>query len=363
MPCFGFIFIVLKLNFKVTFLFQLWLPPSKNSVQLLTFIMASKVHRLRELDFLRGIAILLVLLNHQQLFKFTSTMGWIGVDLFFVLSGFLVSGLLFKEYIKFGNIRPGRFLIRRGFKIYPIYYLFYGIYIIPIIIKHQFNLTGFLSEMFFIQNYVWGWGYAYRPSWSLAVEEHFYFCFSLLLFWGLNSHFLKLMKMKTFDKMSKFEWIIISILSGCLILRVISNLQFPEQNARNITMSHLRLDSLLAGVLIAYWYYFRKEWFVNLISFNKKQLLLFAVALLLFTPFVDHEHSFFAKTLGFTFLYVAFAIILSYFLVESKINFLLDKYFSKPIADAVAKIGFASYSIYIIHSFVNSAFSILPSIS
>jgi peptidoglycan/LPS O-acetylase OafA/YrhL len=80
---------------------------------------------LREIDFLRGIAILLVLLRHQYLFTFTSRMGWIGVDLFFVLSGFLVSGLLFKEYVKFGDIKPKLFLIRRGFKIYPIYFLFY----------------------------------------------------------------------------------------------------------------------------------------------------------------------------------------------------------------------------------------------
>ena len=61
------------------------------------------VNRLRELDFLRGIAIILVLFRHQVLFDFLETMGWIGVDLFFVLSGFLVSGLLFKEYQKFIN--------------------------------------------------------------------------------------------------------------------------------------------------------------------------------------------------------------------------------------------------------------------
>lgn len=90
-------------------------------------------NRLREIDFLRGIAIVLVLFRHTFLFRYTITMGWIGVDLFFVLSGFLVSGLLFKEYIKYGYLRPGRFLIRRGFKIYPVYYLFYLVYIIPII--------------------------------------------------------------------------------------------------------------------------------------------------------------------------------------------------------------------------------------
>src|SRR5688572_16524528 len=98
-------------------------------------------YRLREIDFLRGVAILLVLLRHKYVFQFTYTMGWIGVDLFFTLSGFLVSGLLFKEYLKFGDIQPKRFLIRRGFKIYPIYYLFYILYLIPLIVNDEFKLT------------------------------------------------------------------------------------------------------------------------------------------------------------------------------------------------------------------------------
>ncbi len=51
-------------------------------------------------------------------------MGWIGVDLFFVLSGFLVSGLLFQEYQATRRIQPGRFLLRRGLKIYPQFYFF-----------------------------------------------------------------------------------------------------------------------------------------------------------------------------------------------------------------------------------------------
>src|SRR3954471_20438531 len=85
--------------------------------------MKSFNHRLTELDFLRGIAVILVLFAHHYLISYTGTMGWIGVDLFFVLSGFLVSGLLFAEYKKFGDIHPVRFLIRRGFKIYPLFYL------------------------------------------------------------------------------------------------------------------------------------------------------------------------------------------------------------------------------------------------
>ncbi|MBK8952142.1 MAG: acyltransferase [Chitinophagaceae bacterium] len=56
--------------------------------------------RLKVLDFLRGIAILLVMFRHAKVSTITTRMGWIGVDLFFVLSGFLVSGLLFSEYKK-----------------------------------------------------------------------------------------------------------------------------------------------------------------------------------------------------------------------------------------------------------------------
>src|SRR5271168_36950 len=91
--------------------------------------------RLRQLDVLRGVAILLVLGRHldsvptdapgaiQSAFDLWMRAGWIGVDLFFVLSGFLVSGLLFREYARYGDVRAGRFLLRRGLKIYPAFYV------------------------------------------------------------------------------------------------------------------------------------------------------------------------------------------------------------------------------------------------
>lgn len=78
------------------------------------------------LDLLRLVAILLVLGRHllpgyenNTFLSIWRTGGWVGVDLFFVLSGFLVSGLLFEEYKKRGSLDLKRFLIRRGFKIYP----------------------------------------------------------------------------------------------------------------------------------------------------------------------------------------------------------------------------------------------------
>ena len=80
--------------------------------------------RNKRLDVLRCIALLLVMFNHGGVWPAAAHHGWIGVDLFFVLSGFLISGLLFSEYKARSSISFKRFFTRRGLKIYPAFYLF-----------------------------------------------------------------------------------------------------------------------------------------------------------------------------------------------------------------------------------------------
>jgi peptidoglycan/LPS O-acetylase OafA/YrhL len=306
--------------------------------------------RLRELDFLRGIAILLVLLRHQSLFFYLSAVGWIGVDLFFVLSGFLVSGLLFKEYYKFGNIAPKRFLIRRGFKIYPIYYLFYIPYLVLILLNYQLSLRGLLGDLFFIQNYAWGWGYAYFASWSLAVEEHFYFGLALALWLIFNVLPNQLKQQFYFHKLTFYTgWILAALLLVHLILRLISNTIFPDAFVRNFTMTHLRMDSLLMGVLLAYFYFFKRSILETFYQKNKSFLCGIALACLSWVPFFDPITSFFVKTFGFSFVYISFGLILLVFLMEPGINNWLNRYLSKYVVNSISTIGFCSYSIYVIH--------------
>ncbi|HEX2719000.1 MAG TPA: acyltransferase, partial [Gemmatimonadaceae bacterium] len=91
--------------------------------------------RSRTLDILRTVAVLLVMGRHlfpppahmpawvQGLAATLTRGGWVGVDLFFVLSGYLVSGLLFEEHKRSGRLSVGPFLLRRGLKIYPPFWL------------------------------------------------------------------------------------------------------------------------------------------------------------------------------------------------------------------------------------------------
>ena len=207
------------------------------------------------IDVLRFVAVALVLGRHSDHLNITdygsvvstiseawSTGGWIGVDLFFVLSGFLVSGLLFREG---ENVDVKRFLIRRGFKIYPSFYLLiFGTLAYDIIVSNPIQPKTYLSEIFFTQSYfphVWG------HTWSLAVEEHFY----LLLPLGLL-----ILKRTSPDRSNSqlpiaVAAISLAALAGRLALAASADLP-ASVDAGYYFATHLRIDALAFGVLLSY---------------------------------------------------------------------------------------------------------------
>ena len=138
--------------------------------------------RNKRLDILRAIAVFLVIFNHggAKIWPALSHVGWIGVDLFFVLSGFLISGLLFNEYKSCGSVDFRRFFIRRGLKIYPAFYVFLFLTgVLSYIIFHTIvSANRYIAEVFFVQNYYRG---IWDHTWSLGVEEHFYIFLPILL--------------------------------------------------------------------------------------------------------------------------------------------------------------------------------------
>lgn len=144
------------------------------------------------LDGLRSIAILLVVSGHLSgdfARSFGPTIysrlpfvdnGWIGVDLFFVLSGFFIGGQLWKEQSRNGTIDVGRFMIRRGLRIWPLYYFFFVVLLsIGLVLGTAPKSYGW-SDLVFLTNYV-NHGIV-DGSWSLCTEEQFYIVAPLSLY-------------------------------------------------------------------------------------------------------------------------------------------------------------------------------------
>ncbi len=144
-----------------------------------------------------------------------------------------------------------------------------------------------------------------------------------------------------------FYGISVIILFGCLISRIITNHYFPEKE--NFFETHLRFDSLFAGVIISYLIYFDQAFLLKFVGKFKKLFIPLILVLISFSPFIEPEPSFFIKTIGFTFLYIAFGLLLALILTTENAENKICRVVTKPLFEAIRKIGFYSYSIYIIH--------------
>lgn len=139
------------------------------------------------LDVLRSAAILLVLSLHVGEFfplrirnlPFVSY-GWSGVDLFFVLSGLLIGGQLWKELKRNGDVNVGRFILRRGYRIWPLYYAFILAVGGVALLRGQ-PARPFLVDLFCVSNY---FHHKIAGGWSLSTEEQFYILVPTMLWVG-----------------------------------------------------------------------------------------------------------------------------------------------------------------------------------
>jgi peptidoglycan/LPS O-acetylase OafA/YrhL len=298
--------------------------------------------RNRNLDALRGIAILMVLGRHAGMavnylhgtnpFTFyTMRVGWAGVDLFFVLSGFLISGILFADYQQWGRIHLGRFYIRRGFKIWPAFYtlIAVGLLIDLVIPGHHISTQGLLPELLFYQDYHYG---IYGITWSLAVEEHFYIFLPLLL--------LFLIRRNRKNPFAALPLVFAGIAIFCLACRFAVG--WRQNGIINsftcVFPTHLRIDGLMFGVLICYFKRFQPRVFQWMATWpGGWAVIAAAVAVLSIFP-VESRHM---HTWGFTVLYIGFG-----FLVAKAVAIEGPRPI-RAMSSLLARIGVFSYSIYL----------------
>src|SRR5262245_2543158 len=117
-------------------------------------------HHIPALDGLRGIAILLVIVHHQ-LIPLPLSGGFLGVDLFFVLSGFLISSLLIKEFNRTHSISLTRFYARRALRLAPAFFLYL---LVTLWVTYQLHPEEFGRELRLV-----GFAVAYLANWRLAL--------------------------------------------------------------------------------------------------------------------------------------------------------------------------------------------------
>lgn len=140
------------------------------------------------LDGLRGVAILLVMAFHAQVP--VGAGGFLGVDVFFVLSGYLITGLLFKELLENGKIRYLRFFGRRFFRLVPALLLMLCAFLVfaPILWPAKESLwIEVLLVLFYMADYakaLWGVPDLLSHAWSLSIEERFYLLWPIFLSWA-----------------------------------------------------------------------------------------------------------------------------------------------------------------------------------
>jgi peptidoglycan/LPS O-acetylase OafA/YrhL len=138
------------------------------------------------LDGLRGLAILLVVVGHVLAFDFglygAGSLGGLGVLLFFVLSGFLITGLLDRELRETGDISLSQFYLRRVLRLFPALFCFLAVLCILIELGIVTDTPWYtiLACLVYVRN-IWGRGTSSGHLWSLSIEEQFYMLWPVIM--------------------------------------------------------------------------------------------------------------------------------------------------------------------------------------
>jgi len=291
--------------------------------------------RLVELDFVRGIAIVMVMGFHFHTVRTgvplvdaiaypLTHFGREGVNLFFTLSGFLVGGLLLRQYAQTGRIDARRFIVRRMFRIWPAYYAL----ILFHLLARRHPLDTFLwQNLAHLQNY---YGTSIAQTWSLAVEEHFYLLLPALLL--------------LFARWRTSANAIVGVLAALCVAVLAARCAAVAGGdlAGAFAYTQYRLDSLLFGVLLAALYWMKPALYRRLAA--RTGVLVAAVLLLgAWLAFATRDVAL-DESVGFTVQALGFCALIVLVLEHSGALGASRAY------RAIAWLGLYSYGIYLWHS-------------
>jgi peptidoglycan/LPS O-acetylase OafA/YrhL len=308
-------------------------------------------HKFIGLDHLRALAISLVFIYHYTIFQHPDWMnnqfihfGWCGVDLFFVLSGFLISNQLFAEWQKRNRISLGIFYLKRAFRIFPPYFFVLLIYIFVPAFHERETLAPLWKMFTFTQNYnqdIRTYG-TFSHAWSLCVEEQFYLLLPLVLILIFYSRLER-----------KSSWVIPAVFMLTIVFRWIkwSLYLSPFQETDDFGMNwyrliyyptYTRLDGLITGVGIAAIYRFRENWFSAIKRFANRILLAGLMVFIISFYICIDQHAAAATLLGFSIIAIAFGLFVLSAILPGSILYRTKSFITRNLATL-------SYSLYLSH--------------
>lgn len=300
-----------------------------------------------QLNGVRFLAILIVLFDHWLIPWLPLPIGHLGVVVFFVLSGFLITRILFisADKVNSANLSKWRaiknFVIRRSLRIFPIYFLvlFVGLF---------FNILGTREN--------WFWLFLYLPNfyiiiaqkwigvwdhlWSLAVEEQYYLIFP---------YFILFLSPKRYKNLFSFM-LVIGFLSR-LIVYLFSSVEFRESSYMVSYVNPLSaIDCFGLGGVLAYCFHYQKDQFTRIINWKYTIRISFIIYFfgLLYSKNSEFQHG----NVFYAVFERSFSAIFAFFLIaecisEKQTKF--SKYFENKVINYLGKI---SYGLYVYHNFI-----------
>lgn len=301
----------------------------------------------KQLNGIRFIAVFLVLLDHWLVPILPVALGHLGVVIFFVLSGFLITRILFLNADEIQQTKSSawpkiiRFIYRRSLRIFPIYFILLFIGLI-------FNISNFKE--------LWPWLISYTPNlyimikgqwlgtwdhlWSLAVEEQYYLFFPYFILFLSKKNYVRLF--------------IIMITIG-ILSRMIFYLIVPHDSIEKYWMfSYVNplsaIDCFGMGGLLAYFYHYDYNYLLKIAE--KKNLLLITISAVFISLILSNYSVYTYDNIWFSIFERSISAIFAYYLI---MNALMERnnYLGVLLENKVViYLGSISYGIYLYHNLV-----------
>jgi peptidoglycan/LPS O-acetylase OafA/YrhL len=299
--------------------------------------------RLPGLDLLRALAIVLVLMTHYDgfvnrgsTFGFIGEVGWAGVDLFFVLSGYLIGNQLLAPAARGEPLGLKTFFARRLLRTLPNYYVVLAVYLLlPHSVIAGKSMAPAWRYLSFTQNFGLMYGQTFTHSWSLCIEEQFYLVLPLAVLALVGDR-----------RSARLMWcVLVAAIGVGMAGRAMAFMNGQEAFAAPVYYaSYARFDELLPGVAIAMLKNFHPGLFERILKHGNALLAAgfgMAAAVLACIRY-DMPGTFMTSTYGFSLTAIGFAVLTCSALSPTSL-------LNRVRVPGAASLALWSYAVYLVH--------------